>query len=63
MRTICLDRQKRRRGLVMTIPKGETSLLTAEEMLRRASALIPVLKERAAKTEEMRKISRNILSL
>ena len=41
----------------MTIPKGETSHLTAEEMLRRASALIPVLKERAANTEEMRKIS------
>lgn len=38
------------------MPTSGTSLLTAEELLRRASELVPVLKERAAHTEELRRI-------
>jgi 3-hydroxy-9,10-secoandrosta-1,3,5(10)-triene-9,17-dione monooxygenase len=38
------------------------ALLTAEELRRRASSLVPVLKERAARTEELRQISDETVS-
>ena len=39
----------------MSLSVGETSV-TREELLRRATALLPVLKERAARTEQLRQI-------
>ena len=35
---------------------AESNILTQEELLRRASAMVPVLKSRAARTEELRRI-------
>ena len=39
----------------MSLSVGETSV-TREELLRRAAALLPVLKERAVRTEQLRQI-------
>ena len=43
------------RRTAVSLSVGETSV-TREELLRRATALLPVLKERAARTEQLRQI-------
>jgi 3-hydroxy-9,10-secoandrosta-1,3,5(10)-triene-9,17-dione monooxygenase len=40
----------------VSLSVGATSV-TRDELLRRAAALLPVLKERAARTEQLRQIS------
>src|SRR6266849_9487476 len=43
------------RRTAVSLSVGETSV-TREELLRRAAALVPVLKERAARTEQLRQM-------